>query len=301
MQDTSVDERTKKKLALIQLAREYAVNKLKLNPDGGFEYYTKLDREEIGWNVSACQALAFESYTWWFPFAGTVPYKGFFSKDLALKEEESLKRLGLDTRVRAFGGYSTLGWFSDPVLSPQLDWEDTKLVGLVFHEMAHATSYLPGDSNLNESYASYVEEKGLERFYKEREGKDSPSLKEILNEKKEKETSIAILKKYAYELDKIYKSQSTDESKLQKKKETIQSFKEEVIRLNIVPAKKIETFRKKEWNNEDFLGVLRYHSGNQTFESLFTQANEDFGIFHSKVKELFSLSAEERKKLLNLP
>ena len=72
------EEITKSKLKLIQKVREFAVKEIHLNPKGGFEYFTKLDREEVGWNVSASYPLKFESYTWWFPFAGTVPYKGYF-------------------------------------------------------------------------------------------------------------------------------------------------------------------------------------------------------------------------------
>jgi predicted aminopeptidase len=80
-----------------------------LNPKGGFEYFTNLDREEVGWNVSASYPLKFESYTWWFPFAGTVPYKGYFDLAKAKDEEKNLIEKGFDTRVRITAAYSTLG------------------------------------------------------------------------------------------------------------------------------------------------------------------------------------------------
>ncbi len=286
------------KLKLIKKARQFAISKLALNEKGGFVYFTKLERDAIGWNVSASEPLSFTSYTWWFPIAGTVPYKGYFDKTYAIDLENELKEKGLDTRIRVIGGYSTLGWFSDPVLSPQLKWEDYQLVGLVFHEMSHATVYLPGDSDLNESYASYVEEKGVELFYFETEGPESKNLEKFRKEKIAKQKTIELLKRYAKSLDFVYLSDLTDSQKLSEKKRIISEFKEEVLSLKMISEKKAEEFRKRDWNNEDFLGFLRYHSGVSGFESIFQNVNQNFNLFHIEVKKLFELTPEERKKFL---
>lgn len=296
--EKKLDEASLRKLHLIQEAREFAITELGLNPKGGFLYFTQLDRDEIGWNVSASEPLSFTSYTWWFPIAGTVPYKGFFDERLAKELEAELKKDGLDTRIRTIGGYSTLGWFSDPVLSPQLKWKDYRLVGLVFHELAHATAYLPGDSDLNESYASFIEEKGMEKYFLLKEGTSSLSLAESKKDSNFRRQTIELLKRYAQSLDSIYLSEKSKEEKLKLKIATIAEFKEEVIRLKFVPSEKIEEFRKKEWNNEDFLGALRYHSGSKGFEKIFLRVNEDFSQFHQEIRKLFELSDEERKVFL---
>ncbi|TGL87793.1 aminopeptidase [Leptospira congkakensis] len=294
-----LDSKTKQKLLLIREARNFAIGELALNEKGGFEYYTKLDREEIGWNVSASEAFEFKSYTWWFPIAGTVPYKGFFDKTMALSLEKELQSEGYDTRIRAIGGYSTLGWFSDPVLSPQLTWADHRLVGLVFHEMAHATAYLPGDSILNESYASYVEEKGVEIYYTKKEGESSLNLQKFKKDKIRREVTLDLLKKYAEELKTLYSSDLDLESKRIQKQSIIKNFKEEVIQKKLVPEEKSKEFLTREWNNEDFLGALRYHSGEVSFESLFIESEKNFLIFHKEVKKLFDLPEEKHKEFLN--
>ncbi|PJZ85312.1 aminopeptidase [Leptospira harrisiae] len=294
-----LDLKTKQKLNLIREARNFAIGELALNEKGGFEYYTKLDREEIGWNVSASEALELKSYTWWFPIAGTVPYKGFFNKEMAISLEKELQAEGYDTRIRAIGGYSTLGWFSDPVLSPQLSWPDHRLVGLVFHEMAHATVYLPGDSTLNESYASYVEEKGIELYYTKKEGEKSIHLEKFKKDKVRREITLTLLKKYAEELKTLYASQLTNEEKQNQKKKILLQFKEEVIQKKLVPEEKSKEFLVREWNNEDFLGALRYHSGEVSFQTLFKKASYNFPMFHEEVKKLFDLPEEKRKQFLN--
>lgn len=299
LENPAYDEKTKKKLKLIREVREFAITKLALSKKGGFEYFTKLERDAIGWNVSASKPLAFESYTWWFPIAGSVPYKGYFDKNLALEMEEELKKEGYDTRIREIGGYSTLGWFSDPVLSPQLSWPNHRLVGLVIHEMAHATAYLPGDSDLNESYATFVEEKGVEIFYSETNFKNQEELNLFKTEKEKKRKGLELLKKYAKLLDETYKEDIPDFKKLERKSDLIQKFKMEVFERKLIPFDKYQEFLKRDWNNEDFLGALRYNSGETSFESIFQSCNGNFSKFHEGVKDIFKLSAEERKLFLS--
>lgn len=296
----NIDAKTKEKLNLIRDVRKFAIEVLALNQNGGFEYYTKLDREEIGWNVSASEPLALKSYTWWFPIAGTVPYKGFFQKDKAIELENDLKQKGYDTRIRVIGGYSTLGWFSDPVLSPQLSWPDHRLVGLVIHEMAHATAYLPGDTTLNESYASFVEEIGIERYYIKKEGIKSPNLEKFKKEKTKRITTIKLLQNYANQLKAIYVSDNDQSMKKILKANTILNFKNEVIASHLVPEEKSKEFLARDWNNEDFLGALRYHSGEVSFLDLYEKSNRNLAIFHKEVKKLFDLPEEKRKEFLNL-
>ncbi len=288
----------KEKLSLVQKARIFAIEELKLNEKGGFVYYSKLDRDQIGWNVSASLPLKFESHTWWFPIAGTVPYKGFFDKKSAEECEEELKEKGLDTRIRITGGYSTLGWFSDPIFSPQLNYDNAHLVGLVFHEMAHATVYLPGDSTLNESYASFVEEKGIQQFYHSKS--DEETLEKLKLEKQNKAKTLLLLKKYAVGLNEIYNSSLSTEEKSTAKKRTIDEFKLEAIRLGFVTEELKSKFLNKDWNNEDFLGAFRYNSFESDFEELWLRSNKDFSVFHSLVKDTFSLSPEERDKILKI-
>ena len=213
--------------------------------------------------------------------------------------ENQLKNKGYDTRIRAIGGYSTLGWFSDPVLSPQLTWADHRLVGLVIHEMAHATAYLPGDTTLNESYASFVEEIGTERFYTKKEGGNSIHLEKFKREKIKRETTIKLLKLYADRLKHVYDSDKDINSKQILKQSIILEFKTKVIEDKLVPEEKSKEFLARDWNNEDFLGALRYHSGEVSFLNLYEKSNRDLSIFHKEVKKLFELPKEKRTEFLS--
>lgn len=293
VQSDNLPSSQKERLEFVLKTKEFGVEHLHLSPDSGFVYYVELDREEVGWNVSASYPLEFRSYTWWFPIAGEVPYKGFFDYDRALEEEKKLKQKGLDTRIRVTGGYSTLGWFSDPIFSPQLKWAYPRLAGLVLHEMSHATVYIPGDSKFNESYANFVEEKGVALFYQEEtEVKDYEKYR---NSQKKQKESLELIRNTAVALQSIYESEITDSEKRKEKEKTIENFKSTALEMGLVPSEKETLFREKDWNNEDFIGVLRYKSGKKFFESKFQEAKGDFSLFHRLVRDYEKLSPEEKK------
>lgn len=293
-------EDIKKKLELVQSARKFAIETLDMNPKGGFVYFVQVNREEIGWHVTASYPLEFKSYTWWFPIVGSVPYKGYFSKEKAVSLENELKQQGLDTRLRITAGYSTLGWFSDPVFSTQLKGKEYEIVELVFHEMAHSTVYFDGDSIFNESYASFLEEQGAKDYYISLKNENSDKIVDLIN--KQKMTSSLIIKevkKTAIELDQMFKSSTSQEEKLKRKKEIIEAFKNRVIeQKENFPNLDINKFKAKEMNNEDFIGTLRYNSGEEFFKAKFEELGKDYKKFHEEMRKLEKLKIKERHKLI---
>ncbi len=301
IQSETTDSEKKKKLALIEKVREFAIREIKLHGSGGFIYYSELPREEVGWNVSASYPLKFESYTWWFPFAGRVPYKGFFDKPKAFDEEKKLIEQGLDTRVRITAGYSTLGWFSDPVFSPQLRMSEEDLVSLVIHELTHATVYFPGDSNFNESYASFVEEIGTEKFYRNYDSEKTKVIFEKRNKRKaESNFIISEVKKTAEKLKTLYADNAlSDSEKILNKGKIIGEYKQVIIENKSKFEKfDIEKFKLQKMNNENFIGILRYHSGVKFFKETFAKVDGDFLKFHAAIRNVQDLTKENREKLL---
>ena len=299
---STTDDMLKNKFQLIHNARRFASSDLYLNPEGGFEYYTKLDRDEVGWHITASYPLKFESYTWWFPIVGNVPYKGFFDIQKAREEENTLIQKGLDTRLRITSGYSTLGWFSDPLLSPQLRLRDDELIALVFHEMAHSTVYFNGDSDFNESYASFIEEIGTMKYY---ETINSQSSNEIMKKRNvtkiEKKIIFEIVKEYGEKLKILYESNLSDEDKLKDKKMFIEEFRTKILektsKFEFVNTK---NFHKAIINNETFLGVLRYNSGEKFFQDQYQKSGYDLKRFHDEIRNFKNISKEDRQKLLKL-
>src|SRR5690606_29809700 len=114
--------------------------------------------------------ICFEPYTWWFPIVGRVPYKGFFDFDEAHEQARRLDARGYDTYVRPSAAFSTLGWFNDPVLNTVLRYSDVDLVQTVIHELTHNTIYIAGQAGFNESFATFVGDRGAAAFFCDMEG-----------------------------------------------------------------------------------------------------------------------------------
>ena len=133
IQNSEVPQDTNEKLRLVLAVREYARDVLKLNVGGSYSSYSYVDRPDLTYIVVAAPKTELRPYTWWFLIVGSVPYKGYFSKQDAEAEIERLKAEGYDTNMRTSAAFSTLGWFDDPLLSHLLKYDRVMLSEIVFH------------------------------------------------------------------------------------------------------------------------------------------------------------------------
>jgi predicted aminopeptidase len=160
----STPQRTRERLLLVERAREFAINELAL-PDGrSYRKYADLGRTNVVHNVVATPEFSVEPRHWCFPVTGCVSYRGYFNEENARTYALRLATKGDDVSVDGVPTYSTLGHLPDPVFGPMLSWRDTRLVGTIFHELAHERLYLAGDSALNEAFANVVEDEGVRRW-----------------------------------------------------------------------------------------------------------------------------------------
>jgi predicted aminopeptidase len=152
------------KFRLILALREFAERELDLPVKGHYLNYADLKRSHVVWSVTATPEFSFTPKSWWFPLVGHVTYRGYFSESNAQKYAGQLQRNGLDVYVSGVGAYSTLGWFSDPVLNTFINRNNIDLAELVFHELAHQRLFIAGDTDFNEAFATAVAEEGVRRW-----------------------------------------------------------------------------------------------------------------------------------------
>jgi len=148
-------------LDLAVAARGFAVRELALPEGRSFRSYADLGRPYAVWNVVAAPAFSVEPRQWCYPVAGCVAYRGYFDESGALAAGRRLARRGDDVTVAGVATYSTLGHLPDPLFNTMLGWRATRLVGTLFHELAHERLYVPGDSAFSEAFASVVEQEGV--------------------------------------------------------------------------------------------------------------------------------------------
>ena len=168
LDDPATPEPLKKRLALAQRIRAFAVTDLGLPDNASYHRYTDLHRKAVVWNVVAAPPLSLTLKNWCFPVAGCVGYRGYFSEADALAEAAVQRAQGLEVSVYGVPAYSTLGWMNwaggDPLLSTFITYPEGELARLVFHELAHQQVYVPGDTPFNESFATAVERIGGARW-----------------------------------------------------------------------------------------------------------------------------------------
>ena len=162
--DGATDPELARTLAALLEARRFAVGTLALPDTDSYRTYAATGRRYVTWNVVAAEEFSLDPYTWCFPVAGCVSYRGYYAEADARAYADELAAAGYDVSVGGASAYSTLGWFDDPVLDTMLRGGELRTVGTLFHEMAHQRLYVQDDSDFNEAYATFVERQGVREW-----------------------------------------------------------------------------------------------------------------------------------------
>lgn len=173
LKEESLSKENKRKLSLILEAKGFGEEYLGLKRTENYTTFVNINKRFVGYAVSASSKYKLEPYTWNFPFVGTLLYKGYFDLEEAIKEKERLEKMGLDTYLRPVSAYSTLGWFKDPVLSSLLRHDDSEIVNIVIHELAHSTIYRKEYPKFNEGLATFIGNQGSLDFFRSKFGLNS--------------------------------------------------------------------------------------------------------------------------------
>ncbi len=215
LRDPAVPNRTKARLRLVKEIKRFAEDHMGLTRSSNYTSFYDTGGKPITYLVSACRKDRFEPYTWWFPIVGTVPYKGFFDREDAREEARELDAEGLDVVLGGAAAYSTLGYFSDPVLSTMVDQPAEQFVSLILHELTHGTLYVPGDTTFNEGLASFVGWQGALEFARWRYGIDSPEYDRTVQAFAGEELRDARAKEVFGKLNKLYRSDLPPDRKIE--------------------------------------------------------------------------------------
>lgn len=162
--DAAAPAALRERLAQVLAIREYASRELALPENRSYRRYADLERPFVVWNVFATEEFSMQPKQWCFAVAGCVSYRGYFAKADAERFAAEIAAAGHDVHIGGVPAYSTLGWFSDPVLNTFINYPPVELARLIFHELSHQVVYVKDDSVFNESFATAVERAGVDRW-----------------------------------------------------------------------------------------------------------------------------------------
>ncbi len=306
----------KARLQLIQRLRAFAAKDLQLPVDRHYEKYADVHRPFVVWNVEAAPEFSLEPKTWWYPFVGSLDYRGYFAERGARKYAASLQEKGYDVSVGGVTAYSTLGWFKDPVLNTFIFDPEPDLAETIFHELGHQRVFASGDTDFNEAFATTVGQEGARRWLRAKG--DQAALEKYLAELRRTAQFAYLIMDTRERLETLYGDERTEggqvkatrrkravprEELRQQKKALLDRLLHEYTQLK---AQWGGVTEYDEWfasplNNAQLNSVATYYDLVPGFEQLLAHTGADLGKFYEAADKLArEPKAERHRRLLSL-
>ena len=284
-------------------AREFASRALDLPDNQSYRRYADLRRPFVVWNVFAAPALSLQLRTHCFPVAGCVVYRGYFAKSAADAEALALRAEGLDVYVGGVPAYSTLGWFSDPLLNTFMRYPELEIARLIFHELAHQVAYVTDDSTFNESFAVAVEQAGLERWMAGNATAEQRARYAGFAERR-RELGVLLLATRR-QLSAAYASSSAAPAKEAAKRDIFAELATEYARmksrwgLSESETRAYDDWLLKDLNNAKLGSIATYTRRVPQFAALLAREGGGLSAFYEQVKLLAAMPREQRNGRLD--
>jgi predicted aminopeptidase len=288
--DDDVPDDLKVRLRLVLRIREFASTELGLPDNDSYRSYADLDRDYAVWNVFAAPEFSIEAKQWCFPIVGCVAYRGYFSSEKAQAFASDLSSMGFDIYVGGVAAYSTLGHFDDPVLNTMINWNDTALAAVIFHELTHQRLYVKNNSAFSESLATVVEAEGVRRWLAEI---DEPGKLEAYQARKARQKQFAgLISNTRDRLKDVFQLLPGEEPDMaavrQQKRDEFAQLKSDFERLKQANAafSSYNNWFAQDLNNAHLVSVATYHDLVPRLESLLESVDFDLEEFFAEAEKL---------------
>jgi len=292
--DPDLSSVMRNRLEKVEQIRDFAVSNLALPDNDSYRNFADIERPFVVWNIVATEEFSLKPKQWCFPVAGCVSYRGYFKEQDAESMASRLRRDNLDVDLYGVQAYSTLNWFSDPVLNTFINSSESRLAGLIFHELAHQVVYIKGDSAFNEAFAQTVQLEGIKRWLHSHA--TSETWQTYQQGREQNKTFHNLLEQTREELAELYSQPLAETDMRQRKQAILQVAKEnfqELKRLGKIDNR-YDQWMSRELNNARFAAIATYYGLLPDFQNLLNQAKGDMPQFYLSVKQLAELPAAER-------
>jgi predicted aminopeptidase len=297
--DPATNAALKERLQRAREIRQFAARELALPDNASYTAYADLGRPAVVWNVFATPALSLELKTWCYPLFGCAGYRGYFDKAAAERLGDELRAQGYDVNVAPVPAYSTLGWFSDPLLNTFINTQDGELARLVFHELAHQVVYVKDDTVFNESFATAVERAGVARWLASRG--DDRLKRDYAGIEARRSDFLALLLKYRQRLQQVYAEGVPESARRDSKRAAFEALKADYRQMRASRwggFSGYDRFFAQDLNNAHLAAVGAYYDLLPAFEALLARDGGALPAFYRDVRRLAGLDKMHRDNAL---
>ena len=233
--------------------------------EGAYEHVVINKEKYVSYLVYAAYPDRLQAKTHWFPFVGTVPYIGFFKEADRNEYADSLAQEGYDIYRGAAGGFSSLGWWKDPIYHQMLGRDKIGLAQLFFHELTHKTFWAPGSVLFNENLAEFVAWKLSSQFFQAQQ--NTKAFTEFESRMADRGIYSEWLKQKKTALKTLYADKKLSKPQLLKKK--AEFFRQMNTGLPSFNSKRYSFLKTKSWNNAAMIASSLYSPDIESFKKAF--------------------------------
>jgi len=282
--DNSTPESLVRRLQLVQEARQFSIDVLKLPDNDSYRTYSDIERDFVVWNIFVAPEFSLTPRRWCYPISGCVSYRGYFRKAIAKRKGKRWAEKGYDVIIGGVSAYSTLGAFEDPVISSMMHWDDNRLIGTLFHELAHQKLYEKSDTEFNESFATSVEEFGMILWLQSRG--DDAAVAEYQKTRELRQRLMSLVAEARSDLADYYAETLDDDEKRLLKEHRLDLLQEQVRATLISEGREPDSWLAGDLNNARLASISLYEGRVPEFRQVFADCDMDIECFYAKAGEL---------------
>lgn len=285
VQDPKLSEKLRERLALSQQVIAFARDEMALPDNGSYRHFVQVDGSYVVWNVIATPRYSLQARQWCYPIAGCANYRGYYHKEAAQAYATQLEQQGMDVAVAGASAYSTLGWFSDPLLSTMLYRDEGQFVEVIIHELAHQRFYLQGNSQFNESFAEVVAREGVKRWFASRV--DETAYAGFIKARDYERGFNLLLLQTRSKLAGLYGSGGSEREMEQGKQAIFSQLQQDYLDYKRRGGgdDRYDHWMSQSLNNAHLALVATYHDLEPQFTQMLEESGGDMRVFYTMVEE----------------
>jgi predicted aminopeptidase len=170
-------------------------------------------------------------------------------------------------------------------------------VGVLFHELAHQVLYIKGDSGFNESFATAVEEFGLDRWLR---SNGRPQDMEVYRQRRQiRQDRSALVTDARDDLRVLFAATIGDDEKRRLKALRLERLVTDVNAMLGRAGRDSSNWLKGDLNNARLVPMTLYEGRLPSFHALLAQCEHDIRCFYSRAEALSKLEKAAREARLD--